>query len=235
MRDILDHILSRIQGEKIDPDPFPHFFVDRVFPDDFYAALLQNLPKPQQFIPVDYFGAPTEEENSDRSVIDLNADQLAPLAAKQKKFWGDLAAALESQEFTSAIAQFAYAHLKERFFGQADLPVHAATNLTRIKKGYSLGPHTDSAHKLITIIFYLAPDRSKEALGTSVYMPKDRTFKCAGGPHHEFSDFELIKTAPYLPNSLFGFVKSDASFHGVEELIEPGITRDTLLYNLTLG
>jgi hypothetical protein len=36
---------------------------------------------------------------------------------------------------------------------------------------------------------------------------------------------------PYLPNSLFAFVKTPNSFHGVEPISEP-IRRDLLLFDL---
>ena len=44
----------------------------------------------------------------------------------------------------------------------------------------------------------------------------------------------MIETPPFLPNSLFGFVKTDTSFHAVPRLTAPGVYRDTLTYNLTL-
>jgi hypothetical protein len=43
-----------------------------------------------------------------------------------------------------------------------------------------------------------------------------------------------VATAPYLPNSLFGFVRTDNAFHGVEPVIDLDARRDLLLYNLFL-
>ena len=235
MRDILDHIISRILGVKLDPDPYPHFFVDNVFPKDFYAKLLLNLPDKRKYVPLDDRGDKTEENNSCRSILKLEPNELERLDPKENKFWSDLAAALESEPFTSAITSYTFAHLKQRFFGKSDLSVRSSTMLCRFGKGYALGPHPDSPHKIVSIIFYLAPDTKKKELGTSVYIPLDPGFRCVGGPHYDFSEFKYMETAPYEPNSLFGFVKTDNSFHGVETLTEPNIARDTLAYNLTLG
>lgn len=234
MNEVLDHILSRLGDTKLDPDPYPHFFIKNIFPEDFYTALLLNLPDIQKYVCVDDWGNVADERNSYRSIFRLEPSGLEQLDLEKKKFWDDLTATLESETFASAIMSYTFAHLKQRFFGNLDLPVHSSTSLCQTREGYSLGPHTDSPHKIVTIIFYLAPDTNNENVGTTVYVPLDKEFKCDGGPHYEFSEFEKIKSAPFIPNSLFGFVKTDTSFHGVEELRKMGITRNTLAYILSL-
>ena len=37
---------------------------------------------------------------------------------------------------------------------------------------------------------------------------------------------------PFLPNTMFAFVKTDHSFHGVEPIADPGVSRYLLLYDL---
>jgi hypothetical protein len=88
--------------------------------------------------------------------------------------------------------------------------------LCRDKIGYSIGPHTDGSEKS-SILYYLAEDDSKPHLGTSIYLPKKKGFTCNGKKHHDFKDFEKVKTIPYLPNTAFGFMRCDWSFHGVEQ------------------
>jgi hypothetical protein len=90
------------------------------------------------------------------------------------------------------------------------------TQLCRDFGGYAIGPHTDGRKENMTILFYLPKDDTQEHLGTSVYTPKDRDFTCDGSKHHEFDTFNKVKTARYVPNTCFGFVRSDNSFHGVE-------------------
>ena len=39
---------------------------------------------------------------------------------------------------------------------------------------------------------------------------------------------------PYLPNTLFAFMKTDHSFHGVEPVRGDDVRRDLLLYDIRL-
>ena len=87
----------------------------------------------------------------------------------------------------------------------------ARVQLVRDFPGYKLGPHTDSPTDVKTLLFYLTPV-PRESGGTSVFRSKR---PCDGRVHHEFKDFELVKTAPYVPNGFYGHVRSDYSFHGV--------------------
>jgi len=41
-----------------------------------------------------------------------------------------------------------------------------------------------------------------------------------------------MMTMPFLPNSLFAFLKTHNSFHGVEPIQETGVRRDLLLYDI---
>ena len=82
--------------------------------------------------------------------------------------------------------------------------------------GYAIGPHTDGRKESRTILFYLPKDDSKPYLGTSVYVPKDKSFTCDGTKHHDFDKFDKVFTAEYKPNTCFGFIRSNNSFHGVE-------------------
>ena len=101
--------------------------------------------------------------------------------------------------------------LMEDFYG-----VSLRIQLCRDLPGYSIGPHTDSTREPATMLFYLAKDQTMQDHGTSIYLPKTRNFTSDGTVHHNRSDFDLHYTAPYVPNSVFGFVRSDNSFHGVE-------------------
>lgn len=82
--------------------------------------------------------------------------------------------------------------------------------------GYSIGPHTDGKKEISTILYYLAKDDKDKHLGTSVYTPKNKDFTCDGKKHHPREYFDLLFTAEYKPNTAFGFIRSDNSFHGVE-------------------
>jgi hypothetical protein len=118
-----------------------------------------------------------------------------------------------------------------RKFNQSITNVKADALYTKDYQTYSLGPHTDKTNKVVTCLIYLPQDDSKSKYGTSIYIPKDKSFKCAGGPHHKREQFELHKTIPFVQNKLFCFLKSDTSFHGVEQ-IDINIERTLLIFDL---
>lgn len=124
---------------------------------------------------------------------------------------------------------------KQRIFDLFDQPeqlnARSETRLIRDHEGYKIGPHTDSPHKIVSLLFYLPATDDYADFGTSVYVPNDPSFKCAGGPHYPFEPFDKVTTAPYRANSCFGFWKTDRSFHGVEPLTVE-FNRDILLYNI---
>lgn len=103
-------------------------------------------------------------------------------------------------------------------FSQELLEKHKASRvqLCRDFPGYAIGPHTDGKERS-TILYYLAGNDSKQHLGTSIYVPKNPNFTCDGAKHHAFKRFNKFKTVPYLPNTGFGFIRCDYSFHGVEK------------------
>lgn len=94
--------------------------------------------------------------------------------------------------------------------------MNSRIQLCRDLAGYSIGPHTDGRKDTKTVLFYLPKDDTNPILGTSVYVPKDSSFTCDGSEHHEPKLFDRVLTIPFVPNSCFGFIRSDNSFHGVE-------------------
>jgi hypothetical protein len=128
-------------------------------------------------------------------------------------------------------------YLKQRF-GVKDLGAldfYDEALLVQDYTTYSLGPHTDTPSKVLSFLFYLPADDSRPHLGTSMYVPKDPAFTCRGGPHHKFEPFRRVVTMPYVPNTLFAFLKTDNSFHGVEPVTEEGVRRDLLLYDIRVN
>jgi hypothetical protein len=49
---------------------------------------------------------------------------------------------------------------------------------------------------------------------------------------HPFEHFRRVHTMEYLPNTLFAFMKTNDSFHGVEPITQPDVQRDLLLYDI---
>jgi hypothetical protein len=210
--------------------PYPHFYVPDVFPADYYARLQANIPDPSLMTPIGE-ARPVKGYN-ERFVLDIaKPEGQALLPPHQREFWQEFSSWLCSDRFLSiVIAKFR--PLIEHRFGKTPPPLYSDALLVEDITKYALGPHTDAQKKVITMLFYLPKDESQSHLGTSIYVPKNPRVRCKGGPHYPFEHFLRMQTMPFLPNALFGFFKTDNSFHGVEPVTDPDTKRWLLLYDI---
>lgn len=191
--------------------PFPHFFVENVFPDGFYEELMQILVKKTDF---------HAEKFANREF----ADEVGIPALdfmREKGFLLDM---------------FNLFHVDAAArFGGTTAKLGYDLRLIRDSQSYKIGPHTDAPNKVLSLLFYLPDDETYRECGTSVFVPQSggfgEDFTCNGGPHYKFEGFREVWRAPFLPNSCFGFWKTNNSFHGVLPL-PVQFRRDVLLYNI---
>ena len=204
-----DHVTYQLRNSIVKSYPYPHFYCENVFPEHFYRELLSSLPVSELYSEKTnrYHGRQFADPNENPALSFMN-----------------------SSEFLSNILRIFMPWVENRY-GNNKLELFHDLRLVRDGQGYQIGPHTDAAWKLVSLLFYLPGDYALERLGTSIYTPKDPNFTCQGGPHHPFSNFNLIYTAPFAPNTCFGFWKTNQSFHGVEPITIP-CTRNVLLYNI---
>jgi hypothetical protein len=210
MNSALEHFTVRLRDARVETDPFPHYVLERVFPDDYYRQMLRHLPDSAVYdnlyevtdLKLDHFRH-RDQRNMDQGWT----DRLPP---EQKSFWSAFNQWFLSGELSRAVLES---------FPRTSWPaVSVESQFIRHRTGYFLGPHSDLFTKLVVLLIYLAPDDSAEHLGTSLYRPKQAGFSCPHSKHYAFEDFVRVKTAPYRPNSLLAFVRSDISFHGLEPL-----------------
>lgn len=223
----LDHLKSRLQTARVEGDPFPHYYLEHIFPDDYYKQLLCNLPASAVYenlyevtdLKLDHF--------RHRNQRDMNEGWTTRLPVELQPFWDSFNRWFLGPELAQAVL--------DSFGSQrASWPeVSVESQFIRHQAGYFLGPHSDLFTKLVVLLIYLAPDESATHLGTSLYRPKDPNFRCHDSKHYQFSDFVRVKTAPYKPNSLLAFMRSDISFHGLDPLSQSDIGgegRDLIQY-----
>lgn len=204
-----DHVVYQLRNSIVKTYPYPHFYCENVFPTQFYRDLLTSLPSSETY-------SEKTDRYHGRQFADPNENPVL--------------AFMNSNEFLFQVAKIFPPWLKHRY-GNNGFELFHDLRLVRDGQGYQIGPHTDAKWKLISLLFYLPGDYSLERLGTSIYTPKDPNFICPGGPHHPFDKFNLVYTAPFVPNTCFGFWKTDNAFHGVEPITIP-CTRNVLLYNV---
>jgi hypothetical protein len=214
--------------------PYPHIIVHDVFPRDYYSALRRHLPPNNAYKSLQSLGRVSDAYPNTRSVLPLTPNEIAALPHPCRDFWTETAAWLLGSRFANVVLKKFGPFLAQRFDNLAAMRFHHESLVIQDHTHYALGPHTDSPTKVLSFLFYLPEDDSMPHLGTSMYLPKDPAFTCPGGPHHPFERFERLLTVPYVPNTLFAFVKTLNAFHGVEPIAEPNVERALLLYDIKL-
>lgn len=206
---VFHHLRYVLLNEQVRRYPFPHFFAKNVFPEDFYSRIRDFLPPPDAY-------QSGKNNYNGRKFADPTTSGLFDF--------------LLTPEFSKTIISVFLPDFQKRFPSGQFTP-KTDLRLVLDGKNYSIGPHTDAPWKVVSLLFYLPPDYTCQDLGTSIYVPRNPSFRCPGGPHHPFDGFKRVWTAPFIPNSCFGFFKTDQSFHGVEPIPSP-VRRDVLLWNL---
>lgn len=234
MENPLNHLIGRLRGVKVDTDPFPHYYLEQVLPESYYQQLLNHLPGSSVYenlyevtdLKLDHF--------RHRYQRDLNEGWTNALPPKLQNFWNSFNEWFLSLRLAQAFLESFEESLRPRIGEREAWPeVSVEAQFIRHRAGYFLGPHSDLYTKLVVVLLYLAPDARAARLGTSLYRPKCEGFSCPDSKHYPFEDFIRVKTAPYKPNSLLAFVRSDISFHGLEPLTEADVAsegRDLIQY-----
>lgn len=207
-------------------DPMPHILIDRVFSARLYQEICRHWPTTGHFRSIAETGRVPKGAYAERATFPLNRDALAPLAGSPAGiFWAAMADWLTGRDFVTAIVQKSAPYLLARF-GQscAGFRYGARAQLVSDRGGFSLGPHTDIPSRVFNLLFYCPQTDQVREFGTTLYAPKRSGFRCPGGPHYPFTDFNRVTTIDFLPNRLFGFFKTDQSWHGVEPM--PALARD---------
>jgi hypothetical protein len=234
--DVEEHVIYRIANAPLREYPFPHLYVESVFPPEFYAALRLNWPSASQLVQLAALGRVPEGAYPERFVMPLRDDQVRTLPGPARELWSGLAQWMILSDrllyalidkFEAQVRQRLGAALEHTVFRNEVLVVRDHTN-------YEIGPHTDAPHRLLSLLFYCPDDERYAHLGTSIYAPIDPTFRCPGGPHYPHDRFRKIATMAYKPNALFAFLKTDHSFHGVDPIRDENVLRDLILYDIQI-
>lgn len=212
--------------------PFPHFYVENIFPADFYATLLAKLPAKSVYKRLDETGSVTKGAYPDRYICSLEDAEADEFQRGAGDFWENFHGWLAGDAFARLVMHQFRAGIQARFGDDVELRISTDCRLVRDFTNYDIAPHTDTPRKLVSLLFYLPADDTLSHLGTSIYVPRDPARRCEGVGHHDFTDFLKVATAGFRPNSLLGFFKNDAAFHGVEPIADAGVERNLLLYNI---
>jgi hypothetical protein len=229
---VLEHVLYRVANTPIRTHPYPHFYVRDVFPEDFYREVRAHLPPFDAFKSLKALDRVSADYPDTRLVFPVTPDNVQAQGEPFASFWTWVAQQFLTGEFMQKMLAHFEPFLSKRWAGASGLQFQDEALIVRDSSQYELEPHTDNLKKVLSFLFYLPPDDSMARLGTSIYAPRQTDFLCTKGMHYPFDKFHLVTTMSYLPNSLFAFVKTSNSFHGVEPITEAGVCRDLLLYDI---
>jgi hypothetical protein len=231
-----EHVLYQIFNAPVRAYPYPHIYVENVFPDGFYAEMRENWPSASAFVPLADTGRVPAGAYPERFVLPITPDGIATLTSERREFWSNFLSWFRGQNFCLSMIDKFEPYVRKRLGDDIDRCDFSADVLAvRDLTNYSIGPHTDAPHRLVTMLFYCPEDDSRPHLGTSIYWPLKSDFRCRGGPHYPFAQFKKITTMPYKRNTLFAFFKDERSFHGVEPIQDRNLERDLILYDVRVS
>lgn len=236
-RDAIQHACYQIANAPLRLYPTPHIYVNPIFPPDFYAMLVKNFPDPNKFRKMQGSDHGNDTINENRYFLSHFEADHTKLPEENAQFWEALFNQISRNIFhETALAKFAHYLDWPR---KIVLGSHHDILMISDRSGYDIEPHTDTPQKLFSLLFYCPWDDSHPRIGTSLYWPKngaapnpkrtDSWLHLKDFPLQQWADYEKVYTAPYVPNSLFGFVRTRHSFHGVETA-NTTIPRQLLIY-----
>lgn len=244
--ELSDFLMSR---KKIDfmTSPLTAFCIDDFLPTELFNTLRASYPD-DRYETVENLGGKT---SFSRTHKESSIDKMF----EEHPIWRKVEAIIGSQEFLDDVQKTFSKHLvrargplalrhwhavsddNDTSYGLTEVPIKTRFEFSILRNGAFLFPHSDKPSKLISFVYYFAPDdwQSEWGGGTSFYRPKQMRYR------KNWFNFKLpedaldeVKTFDYKPNRLIGFIKSGSSWHSVKPVNCPeGVTRRTFNFNLS--
>jgi hypothetical protein len=215
-----DFIVTSVQAALPSDAPFTHLVLDRVFPDDVYAAMLANMPDTADYRPMHgrAKGHDLADGTHTRVKIDLFPEYIRHLPLQKRAVWDVVGRALCTAEVRDAFKRRLAPALQRRFGGAyARVGMYAIPVLTRDIPGYLITPHPDTRWKGITVQLYLPRDESISHVGTIF--------------HQVLPDGSLKKNKQmkFAPNTGYAFAVGNDTWHSADRIGPEVKTRDSIL------
>lgn len=230
------HVMYQLANAPVREYPYPHFYLESVFPPEYFDKIQALWPTSSELVSLPSTGRVPKGQYEERHILQLSPQELLKLPRDKMEFWSDFRIWLLGRPLIDLLQAKFLPYINELRFNMShmDYSLRSECLVVRDHTRYKIGPHTDAPHRLLSMLFYCPKDDSRPELGTSIYTPKDPDFTCEGGPHYPFDGFDKVATMPFVPNSVFCFLKTDIGFHGVEPVEIPDVERDLILYDIRI-
>lgn len=172
-------VMEEIVAEPIATEPFPHIYIQDIFPASYYRQLLNRIDVVGNFVPVVYPGVGVDLEAKNFREYGLTCDNF-----REDKQLSRLHTFLESEQFARLLlSKFAATDSwgergsaipeeKNKYFREGRSNFTTVFDLHKDLAGYEISPHPDTPSKIITFLFYLTPNDHLRNFGTFLCTPK---------------------------------------------------------------
>ena len=221
VKNLIDFVVESVQSACADDTPFHHLKLDRVFPDDFYMAILQAMPVASDYRAMSgksKVGSSRPDGKPTRTKIDLFPEYSRHFSSGKRAVWDVVGRVLRSKELETVFVRRLAPGLERRFGRNfAKVRMYPVPILTRDIPGYRIFKHTDSLWKGITVQLYLPPDNSTTHIGTIF--------------HEVLPDGKKPKKTqmPFSPNTGYAFAVGNDTWHSADPVGPEVKTRDSIL------
>src|SRR5438094_9760284 len=159
VENLIQFVVDSVRQAHADDAPFHHLRFDRIFPDDFYAEMLEAMPVAEDYRAMSgksKMGSSRPDRKPTRAKIDLFPEYIRHLPPTKRGVWDVAGRVLRSKEVESASVQRLGPGL-ERLFGAnfEKVQMYPVPILTRDNSGYHIIKSTDTLLKCYTVQFYL--------------------------------------------------------------------------------
>src|SRR5689334_16289001 len=218
---LIQFVVDSVQQAHAGDAPFHHLRFDRIFPDDFYAEMVDAMPVAEEYRAMSgksKVGSSRADGKPTRTKIDLFPEYVRHLPPSKRAVWDVTGRVLRSKELQCAFIQRLAPGLKGRFGENfAKVNMYPVPILTRDIPGYRIFKHTDSLWKGITVQFYLPADNSTPHIGTIFHevLPNGRK--------------PMKAQMPFSPNTGYAFAVADDTCHSADPVGKEVKTPDSIL------
>ena len=218
---LIQFVVDSVRQAHADDAPFHHLHFDRIFPDDFYAQMVEAMPVAEDYRAMSgksKMGSSRPDGKPTRAKIDLFPEYIRNLPAEKRALWDIVGRALCSEPVKLAFIRRLAPGLSKRFGESfAKVGMYPIPILTRDIPGYLITPHTDTRWKGITVQLYLPKDDANTDIGTIF--------------HEKLPDGSLPKRTQmrFAPNSGYAFAVGTDTWHSADPVHNRVKTRDSIL------
>lgn len=214
-------VLQNFKPTNFSLEPFPHIYIEQVFPDDVYKKLEEQYPEYALNGNITGF--------SDFRFYQHEFDENLPPIWKEfvnfhssKEYKDQLINILEpgiAKYYPDIVDKYKTSEVclrHETIKGALRLEVQFVMNAVDAKSIRT--PHVDASRELFACLFYMKKTNDNSTGGDLIlYKKKGKDFKFGSTRQAPIDNIEEVKRIPYKENSMIVFLNTADSIHGVTE------------------